>query len=79
MGAFGVHRGEWRFPKSEEPGELSQLRDEELATLHHQLFRLHPVQCLGELKQQRKTIEEADMKLVRRSDGEKVRWEIIPN
>jgi len=51
------------------PGDLDQLTAPELAELHHQLFRLHLVQCLGELKELRKTITESRKKLVRRSQG----------
>lgn len=45
-------------------GTWISIVDAELAELHHQLFRLHLVQCLDELKEQRKTIKEMKQRLV---------------
>jgi len=59
------------------PEDLDQLIDSELAELHHQLFRLHLVQCLGELKEQRKDIEDTKRRLVRVPAPVSSRWELV--
>lgn len=59
------------------PGDLDQLTDAELAELHHQLFRLHLVQCLGDFKEQRKTIKETKQRLVRVPGRLGSRWELV--
>lgn len=59
------------------PGDLDQLTNPELAELHHQLFRLHLVQCLGELKQQRKEVVETKRRLVRIPAPVGSRWELV--
>lgn len=59
------------------PGDLEKLTAKELAELYHQTFRLHLVQSLGPLKEQRKFIEENGKKLVRGSRGQSARWEIV--
>ena len=61
------------------PGDLDILTNPELARLHHQLFNLHLVQCLGELKQQRKDIEETKRRLVRVPVPAGSRWELVAN
>lgn len=59
------------------PGDLDQLTDAELAELHHQLFRLHLVQCLGAFKDQRKDIKETKRRLVRLPAPVSSRWELV--
>ncbi len=59
------------------PNDLDKLTSPQLAELHRQLFRLHLVQCLGTLKDQRKQIEESRSRLVRIPDGLNSRWEIV--
>lgn len=59
------------------PGDLDKLTSGELAELYRQLFRLHLVQCLGSLKEQRRMIEEDRKKLIRISDGKESRWKIV--
>lgn len=59
------------------PGELNLLTDPELAELHHQLFRLHLVQCLGNLKEQKKLVESERKKFVRTKNGNESQWEIV--
>lgn len=59
--------------------DLDRLHGKELVELHHQLFRLHLVQCLGELKEQRKFIEETEKRLVRQSKGQCPQWEVVDN
>ena len=59
------------------PGDLDQLADSELAELHHQLFRLHLVQCLGAFKEQRKDIEDTKRRLVRVPAPVSSRWELV--
>jgi hypothetical protein len=60
------------------PGDLEGLSAPELAALHHQLFRLHIVQCLGALKEQRMKIEESRTRLVVFTEGLSSRWEVVP-
>lgn len=60
------------------PGDLDKLTAPELALLHHQLFRLHMVQCLGSLKEQKKKIEETRTRLVLLPEGLESRWKIVP-
>lgn len=59
------------------PSDLEALSPPELAELHHQLFKLHLVQCLGEFKELRKKLEDTKLKLVRRHDGDKSRWDLV--
>lgn len=59
------------------PGDLDQLTDAELAELHHELFRLHLVQCLGSFKDQRKDIEDTKRRLVRVPAPVSSRWELV--
>ncbi|MCB1093418.1 MAG: hypothetical protein KDL87_17905, partial [Verrucomicrobiae bacterium] len=61
------------------PGDLDSLRSWELVELHRQLFKLHLVQCLGPLRDQRREIEETGCKLVRRSNGERTWWDLVAN
>ena len=58
------------------PGDLDKLKDEELAELHRQLFKLHLVQCLGKLKELRAQLKDTDCKLVRIGNEP---WEMVPN
>ncbi len=60
------------------PSDLEALSSGELAGLHHQLFKLHLVQCLGEFKELRKKLEDTKLKLVRKNDGEKSYWDLLP-
>ncbi|MGK0185180.1 MAG: hypothetical protein ACI9R3_000955 [Verrucomicrobiales bacterium] len=61
------------------PMDLDQLVGKELVELHYQLFRLHLVQCLGALKEQRKSIEESEKRRVFQFNGTCSRWETIDN
>jgi hypothetical protein len=61
------------------PGDLDKLTAPELAQLHHQLFRLHMVQCLGNLKEQKKQLEETRTRLVMLHEGLESRWKIVPD
>ncbi|MGB6223592.1 hypothetical protein [Haloferula sp.] len=86
-------RGWWRFHFKEarqvhkvretckyvvKPAELEELKAPELVELHHQLFRLHLVQCLGELKGQRKELEETRRCLVRIPGKELTQLKALP-
>lgn len=51
------------------PSDVDSLQAEELKQLYEQMFRLHLVQCLGELKTQRKEFKDADV--IPRKKGEK--------
>ncbi|QQL46077.1 hypothetical protein [Sulfuriroseicoccus oceanibius] len=57
------------------PPEIEALSGEELKALYEQTFRLHLVQCLGALKDQRKTFEENDT--MPRKESE--RWVVVKN
>ncbi|MGJ8672501.1 hypothetical protein [Rubritalea sp.] len=46
---------------------MEGLAGSKLKELYDQMFRLHILQCLGELKEQRKKIKEAD--LIPRKEG----------
>jgi hypothetical protein len=59
------------------PGDLDKLSAPELAQLHHQLFRLHMVQCLGSLKDQKKQIEETRTRLIKLPEGLESRWKMV--
>jgi len=61
------------------PGDLEQLYASELAALHHQLFKLHMVQCLGELQEQRQKIEDTKCRLVRLQEGLGTSWHVVPD
>jgi hypothetical protein len=61
------------------PSDLERLSAQELAALHHQLFKLHMVQCLGALQEQRQKIDETKCRLVMLRDGLSSHWEIVPN
>ena len=59
------------------PTELEKLTAAELVQLHHELFRLHLVQCLGELKELRKRLEDTRVRLVKRQNEERPYWEMV--
>jgi len=61
------------------PGDLENLSAPELAALHHQLFKLHMVQCLGALQEQRQKLEETRCRLVVVNEDLASRWEIVPD
>jgi hypothetical protein len=61
------------------PGDLDQLTGRELVVLHRQLFRLSLVQPLGELQKQKRLVVKERKKLVRRSEGQTARWELVEN
>ena len=59
------------------PGDLEELSAAELAELYRQTFRLHLVQSLGLLKEQRQFIDENRKKIVRRTVEGLSRWEVV--
>jgi hypothetical protein len=61
------------------PGDLLGLTGEELKALHEQLFKLHLVQALGTLRNQRKEREDTDMRFHRVKSSMGSKLERIPN
>ncbi|MDP0490979.1 MAG: hypothetical protein Q7Q71_08025 [Verrucomicrobiota bacterium JB023] len=59
------------------PSDLEALTSKELGELHHQLFKLHLVQCLGDFKELRQKLEETKLKLVRKYSEESSHWELV--
>lgn len=57
------------------PSDVDSLEANELKELYEQMFRLHLVQCLGELKAQRKKFKDADV--IPKKQGQ--RWTTIGN
>lgn len=61
------------------PGDLLELTGPELKALHTQLFKLHLVQSLGSLREQRKNREEMDQRFHRVSGPLGSKLETVPN
>lgn len=58
------------------PNDLEKLSRDELKALYEQLFKMHIVQALGPLKDQRKVTNDSTMKLIREREGDK--WKLKP-
>lgn len=61
------------------PGDLLDLTGPELKALHDQLFKLHLVQSLGPLRDQRRDREDTDLKFHRISTPLGTKLETVPN
>lgn len=61
------------------PGDLLELTGLELKALHDQLFKLHLVQALGPLRDQRKNREDTDLRFHRVKSPLGTRLETVPN
>lgn len=61
------------------PGDLLELTGPELKALYEQLFKLHLVQALGPLRDQRKDREETDLRFHRVKSPLGSRLETVPN
>lgn len=61
------------------PGDLLDLSGPELKALHDQLFKLHLVQALGPLRDQRRNREETDQRFHRISTPLGTKLETVPN
>jgi hypothetical protein len=61
------------------PGDLLNLTGPELKALHGQLFKLHLVQSLGPLRDQRRDREDTDLKFHRISTALGTKLETVPN
>jgi hypothetical protein len=61
------------------PGDLLELSGPELKLLHDQLFKLHLVQALGLLREQRKSREDSDLRFHRVKSSQGTKLQVVPN